>query len=448
MAALNFVRLALLVIFLVCAQSCDYPPSFAAEGLQTKKNPPWQAHDACRLALSDVDDDDDAIEKIQQRINRGLNVPAWFEHLGWAYIKRATSSFDSSYYAFAQQAATCLQEIQPGNAEASLLNGFVALNMHDFSQAEQNARSLTQSRDYWADYALLGDALLERGQLDSAAQAYQKLMYIRPGPQAYARAAELNWRQGKLPAAIEFMQLALTATSPRDKQANAWALTRLAELHLQALHYPLAARHSQQALAVHPDYAPALHVAAKTAMALEEWRQAIVFNQQAIAVQQLPHYLWLQIEALRAAGRHQQAVELEGVLLNAGEADDPRLVSIYLASGGRDGQRALTLALHELQQRQDALSHDTVAWAYWSVGDSAKALAHIEQALATGLQDARLYYHAGAIYTALDKTQTATEFLQHATRKQALLMPSERSHLQHISAATAPQNNRLATSKF
>lgn len=444
MAALDSTRLAWLVIFLIFTQSCDYTPSSAGKGSLEGKSADWQASHACRLALSDVDDA--AIQRIQQRINRGLNVPAWFERLGWTYIKKATSRFDSSYYAFALQAASCLQDIQPGNAEALLLNGFVALNTHDFSQAEQYARSLTRSRDYWADYALLGDALLEQGQLNSATQAYQTLMDIRPGPQAYARAAELNWRQGQLPAAIEFMQLALAATSPRDKQASAWALTRMAELHLQALNYPLAARHSQQALRVVPGYARALHVAAKTAMALGEWRQAIVFNQQAVAVQRLPHYLWLQIEALRAAGRFAEAAELEGALLGADAADDPRLVALYLATAGRDGQRALTLAQHELQQRQDALSHDAAAWAHWFVGDTTKALAHIEQALATGLQDARVYYHAGVIYTALDKTQRAAELLQHATRKQALLLPSERDHLQRISAASRPRKNRLATS--
>ncbi|MGI9293035.1 MAG: tetratricopeptide repeat protein, partial [Pseudomonadales bacterium] len=384
-------------------------------------------------------------QKIQQRINRGVNVPAWFEHLGWAYITKATASFDNSYYVFAQQAATCLQEIQPGNFEALLINGFVALNTHDFSQAEQNARSLTQLRDYWADYALLGDALLEKGDLDSAMLAYQTLMDKRPGPQAYARAAELNWRRGQLPSAIEFMQLALTATSPQDKQASAWVITRLAELHLQVLNYPLAAQHAQKALTIDPDYAPALHMSAKTAMALGEWRQAIVFNRRAIAVQPLPHYLWLQIEALRAAGRLDEIGKLEGVLLSAGEADDPRLVAMYLATVGRDGQRALTLAQHELEQRQDALSHDAAAWAYWSVDDAVNALSHIEQALATGLQDARLYYHAGVIYTALDKTRKGTEFLQRAQRTQALLMPSERAHLQRIAVATPSQKNRLAT---
>lgn len=446
MASLNFTRLAWPVIFLIGAQNCGYPPSTATGPLLTEKKADWQARDACRLALSDVNDD--AIQKIQQRVSHGDNEAAWLEHLGWAYIKKATSSFDTSYYTYAQRTAACLQEIQPGNPEVSLLNGFVALNRHEFSYAEKYARSLTQSREYWADYALLGDALLEQGQLDSATRAYQKLMDIRPGPQAYSRAAELNWRQGKLPAAIEFMQLAFSATSPRDKQASAWALTRLAELYLQALNYPLAAQHSQQALTAHPDYAPALHVAAKTAIALGEWRQAIVFNQQAIAVQRLPHYLWLQIEALRATGRQGEAAELEGVLLGSGAADDPRLVAVYLASVGRDGQHALTLAQHELQQRQDALSHDAAAWVYWSVNDMVNAANHVEQALATGLQDARLYYHAGVIYTALDKTRRATEFLQKAARMQALLMPSERAHLQRISVATRPQKNRLAKSSL
>ena len=446
MATLDTLRLTLIVLLLSVASACGKLTSSLSEQISVADVPSWQTSNACRVVLSDVADT--RITTIQKRIHKQQNVTAWLEQLGWAYIDKAKSSVDNRYYDLVQQTAKCLQALEPGNAEALLLFGLVALNRHDFSQAEHYARSLTQSRNYWADYALLGDALLEQGTLKGATQAYQVLMDTRPGLQAYTRAAELNWRMGNLSPAIAFMELAISATNSRDSVASAWTHTRLAELHLQALNYPLAAKYARTALSLHADYAPALHVIAKTALAQGEWQQAIDFNQRAIAVQALPHYLWLQIEALRARDTPAEANELERLLLSAGESSDPRVLALYLAGVKGDGQRALLLADHEIQHRQDASTHDAAAWAYWSVGDAARAQQHIEQALASGIRDARLYYHASIIYAGEGDNQREADYYQQAVRLQALLMPSERTHLHSISVATLAPNNRLAQSDF
>jgi tetratricopeptide (TPR) repeat protein len=105
---------------------------------------------------------------------------------------------------------------------------------------------------------LLGDVLLEQGRLEEAATAYQKMMQLKPGLQAYIRAAQLRWLKGDLDGALQIARLAVRASSPTDPEAAAWVTTKLALYSLQANALPQAGEACEAALQQMPDYAPAL----------------------------------------------------------------------------------------------------------------------------------------------------------------------------------------------
>jgi len=173
---------------------------------------------------------DKEISRLQQQIRSGRNVQLWLEQLGWAFVAKARESFDAGFYKLAEQCARCIEKRNPQSQEAMLLRGHVLQNLHRFKESEMLARRLVEQRGLSFDYGLLGDALMEQGKLNDAAEAYQQMMNLKPDLQGYARAAHMRWLKGDLAGAIEAMQLAVSAASPSDGESAAWVNTRLASI--------------------------------------------------------------------------------------------------------------------------------------------------------------------------------------------------------------------------
>jgi Tfp pilus assembly protein PilF len=89
-------------------------------------------------------------------------------------------------------------------------------------------------------------------------------------------------------------------------------------------------------------------------------------------------------------------------------------VSRFRATRALDAGEALRLAKADFEIRQDAYAYETLAWAQLSAGDTAPALENIEAALATGVEDATVWYHASEIYAANGDDTRAIDYAQRA----------------------------------
>ena len=179
----------------------------------------------------DVDPD---IARSQQRAREAANPVAALNALAQQFIARARTSQVPTYYVMAEHTALCVDSKDPGNAQALLLRGHVLHQFHRFSEAEVLARQVVAKRGLFLDYGLLGDVLLEQGRIQEANDAYQKMIDLKPYYHSYTRAAHLRWIKGDLPGAVELIDLAIKAASPRDPESIAWAYSRLAAYELQA----------------------------------------------------------------------------------------------------------------------------------------------------------------------------------------------------------------------
>jgi tetratricopeptide (TPR) repeat protein len=297
------------------------------------------------------------------------------------------------------------------------------------------ARTLVTKRALPFDYALLGDVLMEQGRLADAADAYQHMMDLQPGPQAYSRAAHLRWLKGDLAGAIELMQMAANANDSRNPEPTAWANVRLALYELQAGDTGKAGQFADLALALQSDYAPAPLARGRILLAQNQPIEAADALTRAAALSPLPEYEWVLSEALRAAHRDDQALAVETKLKKRGATDDPRTYSLFLSTHGKDAATALQLARRELDTRQDVFTFDALAWASLAAGNIADARANMARALAEGTQDARLFYHAAVIADAVGEIDQAQSWKQKATALEQTLLPSERNRLDSLDVA-------------
>ena len=138
-------------------------PLSGACSRRTPQPEPSSVDRACLVAIAAGPGSDDDIAKLQQdlRDHRGARAA---EHLGYRFVARARLSNDPGDYTVAEQAAACLESIEPDEPAALLLRGHVLHQMHRFGEAEAIARRLVTLREFVLDFGLLGDALMEQGR--------------------------------------------------------------------------------------------------------------------------------------------------------------------------------------------------------------------------------------------------------------------------------------------
>lgn len=401
---------------------------------------------SCSVALAAFtprDTVDRDVVQLQDQARRGIDRDRALEQLGYRFLARARQRSDDGDYVLAEQTADCLLGVRPDHASALLLRGHVLHQMHRFAEAEALARRLVAMRQFVLDYGLLGDVLMERGRLTDAADAYQKMIDLKPFYQSYARAAHLSWLKGDVEGATGLMRMAIGAASPRDPESSAWAYSRLAAYEAQAGRLGEAAVAADQALVHQEDYAAALLMKGRVLLAQKRPEQAVDALHRASRISHLPEYQWALADALRLVDRHAEAETVEHDLVQEGARSDPRTVALFLSTRRARVDDALTLAERELALRGDVFTLDAVAWALAAAGRIDEAEPLIARALAEGTLDGRLFLHAAAIAAAGGRHADARRWLARAERLRPMLLPSELDELDAIrTGLSATQEKR------
>jgi lipoprotein NlpI len=376
--------------------------------------------ESCRLVLAPLRVDKPIDQEIAQQQALILNgASSGLERLGWAFIKKARMSFDAGFYKLAEQCAACMEARGANGPDALLLRAHALQSLHHFAEAERTARELIRQRERPFDYGVLGDVLIDQGKVREGAAAYQKMVDLRPDLQSYARAAHVRWLTGDLAGAMELMKLATSASSPNDPDSAAWAFTRLALYQLQGGATKQALESCDAALSLQSDYAPAMFARGRTLLAINRADEALVQLQRAAKLNPLPEYQWALEDALK----------VDSQIVARSNTEDPRTLSLYLATRNQDVERAVNLAQQELTKRRDVFTHDALAWALAAAGRAPEAQQQINEALSEGTADARLYLHAGVIAALNNDNKQATRWLEEAAAIKQMLLPSERAQL-------------------
>jgi tetratricopeptide (TPR) repeat protein len=389
------------------------------------------------VAIAAAAGDDAEIARLQRDLREHRAPARAAEQLGYRFIARARLSNDAGFYKIAEQAAACLESIEPNEPAALLLRGHALHQLHRFGEAEKIARRLTTLREFVLDFGLLGDALMEQGRLREAAEAYQRMIDIKPFYQSYTRAAHLRWLRGDLAGAIELMHAAVKAASPRDRESVAWAYSRLATYELQRGRLAEAERLADASLQFLPDYAAALLARGRIQLAQKKNSEAVPTLERAARLNPLPEYEWTLADALRSVSRVDEAATVEKRLVQAG-AEDPRTLALYLATRREDSSMAVNLARRELQNRGDVFTLDALAWALVRAGKVQEASTLMARALAEGTRDGRLFLHAAVIAAAEGRHAEARRWARRARSLRYTLLPSELGVLR-TGIGTSPQ---------
>jgi tetratricopeptide (TPR) repeat protein len=358
---------------------------------------------------------EDRISFINREIAKTPGKPNLQTELAIALLRRERETSNKALFDQAQAALDESLKLAPTNLEAQKIQTALLLGKHEFASALTLAKRLNQNvPDDVMIYGYIADADLALGNYADAEKAAQWMLDLRtnnvPG---LIRGAELRQIFGDSEGALQFLSDSYQQTSPDQPEDIAWLLTRMAEIDLSVGKLDSADQLLEKALSAFPNYYLSLELRARVLEGRHKYAQAadlLHLRNQHFAD---PESIYAEGEALEQAGTLEKAKELYATFEQTaqtesghGNNDNQDLTAYYLVHK-HDIAEALRVARLTISQRHDVWTLESYATVLYADGDYLEAQKQIEQALASGVHDADIFYHAAQIDAALkDKTAT------------------------------------------
>jgi tetratricopeptide (TPR) repeat protein len=343
--------------------------------------------------------------------------------LGDTYLQHARESGRTDSHTKAEQWLRAALKWSPDSypLRASLASALMA--QHRFGEAAALAGKLTiENPESPAAYGVLGDALLEIGDVPGAESSYRKLAKLSAGLAVSARFAKLDWLRGNTAGALSNWSQALSFSNS-TAEALAWARVQKGELFLRMGELTNAEAEYKMALALVPDYYAALdHLAELQASRGQFDRSREMFAQLAARTDRPEHFQAVG-DVLAAARRpeeakpwHDRALANYAAAADSGSAGYFHHLASFYADVREDGPSAEKWARRDLEVRKNIYAWDALAWALFRKGNNAGALDAMKKALVLGTKDAHLLAHAGSIFVRAGKISEGRDFMRQAEK--------------------------------
>ncbi len=345
------------------------------------------------------------------------------------YLQQVRETGNEDYLPPAKAAAEASLAAVPAERN---LGGLTALahaefSDHAFPAAREHARQLINLQPTKSEpYAILGDAALELGDYEEAANAYEK-MRQRAAQDAgtETRLARLAILQGRPAEGRSHLEAALERLHQMTQPPNetmAWCHWQLGEVAFSSGDHGAAEKHLAMALQVSPGYFRALASLGKLRAAQHDLPAAIVHYEEAIRIVPVIDFMASLGDLYQLSGRsedarvrYELAEELGAHSLKVHGVPYDRRLALFLADHDLKPEQAYRWASDEYAAgRHDIYGADALAWTALKAGHLAQARTAMKEALRLGTRDAKLYYHAGMIARAAEENAEAKSFLERA----------------------------------
>ena len=356
---------------------------------------------------------DQRIASIEQRLKQTPRESSLRDDLAGAYLQKMRETSDGSYLDRADRIVAGILKDQPEQYEARRRWMEIQMQRHHFAQVIALARRMVGERpDDAAVWGMMGDAQMETGDYDAAADTYQMAVDLRPNLTTYNRVAFYRFVTGDADGGIDIMRLAIRSDS-REAENVAWCLAELGRMLLKTGSTGEAEVAFAQALTRFPGYHPAVAGLGRVQAIRGNYREAIPLLLAAQAKAPFPEYTALLARLYGKIG-NREAAEQQIALLDVADRLDRaagqnanRTLSLAYSDLGHRVERALELAQAELQVRQDVYSYDALAWALFRNGRIAESVEAMEKALIQHSPEPLFEEHAARIFAAAGKAEEA-----------------------------------------
>lgn len=363
-----------------------------------------------------------SIMQAQASIQKNPEWSPGYNDLALALVRRARETADRGLYIEAEQALQKSFRFAPDNFEGNKIRVMILLGRHEFSKAAELATSL--NRQLPDDNQLCGltaDAQMALGNYSEAERSAQRMIDMRPASApGLERGAALREILGDIDGARDWLTTSFRLTSDSDAEQRAWLLTRIARLDLLIGRLENADQRLREALTVFADYPYALDNLARVRLEQKRPIEAVELLRRRLQLSPDAGTLYALGKAWEQARRPDEAKAAYAEFEQKARAliDQPynfnRELVFYYADSARKPAEAMRVARSQFSRYQDVHTLDALAWALYHSGEFAAAREQMQKALAVGIRDAQIFYHAGAIALKLNDRPAAARFFRQS----------------------------------
>jgi len=329
--------------------------------------------------------------------------------LASTYAQKTRETTDYSYLDHAVSILESVLSSDSSNYEALRLLTVTQLERHLFATAVDSSQRLIKinAADPW-NWGTLGDAYIEMGEYGRAAEAYQKMVALRPDLASYNRASHFHFLYNDVPGAIAIMKKAIEAGSSSPENV-AWCMVDLGNIYFKSGQLALAQQSFADALRTFKNYHPAYAGLGRVLAASGEIAGAISNYHRAQEITPLPDYAAALFDLYKKSGQDALAARqmdlldlIDKVSIANGERANRNLVLAF-ADHDVKLRRALELAQGELEFRRDVYSYDALAWALYKNKRVIEAKQYMEKALLLKTPEPGFRLHSEIIMQAAER---------------------------------------------
>jgi tetratricopeptide (TPR) repeat protein len=370
-----------------------------------------------------------AVRFLEERVKNDPDDFVALNKLAGYYLQLHRETDDVKYLELSLRSAQASLNVLPIDQN---LGGLSALALaefetHNFASARDHAKELIDYKSQSSfGYQLFGDASLELGDYDRAAEAYRQMERLSRGSVATeTRWAHFDLLHGDVAMARRRYKLALDLAEKESipsAETVAWCNWQLGEVNFGSGDMVAAESDYQNALLVFPDYPHALSSLARLRVAQGNLPDAISLYEKVVNKRNDPVDCAALGDVYKLAGREQDAqkqystVEKVSLMGPLNTVLYNRHLVLFWADHDLNVAESYAKAKQEYSVRRDVYAADALAWTALKAGKVTEARTAIKDALRLGTQDARLFYHAGMIERAAGDTTASREYLLRALK--------------------------------
>ncbi len=262
---------------------------------------------------------------------------------------------------------------------------------------------------------------LQQGKYADARRGYESVIQAERTWDNLARLAYLESKIGDSLAADRLYREAQDEITAKDMRSYAWVEVQRGLLDLRQGRHDEAWTHYQHADKAYSGYWLIEDHMAELLGARGKYGEAIARYQSVVArsprpeLQQAVGDLYVLMGQPEQARRwHEQALAAYLASVRRREVHYFHHLAWFYADVREDGAEAVKWARRDLDLRRNYATREALAWALYRAGRITESLDEIKQALAAGVKDAHLFFHAAMIHLAAGRTGEGKQFLKRA----------------------------------